>query len=73
MTASAIAFAFFMNPSLRRITVAYNYIRQTFCRAMAKLIAMKPEKLTDINLMGSIIFPDHLDPIIRELTKMNNL
>ena len=73
MTVSAIAFSFFLNPSLRRITVAYNYVRNTFCRTLAKLISMRPEKVTDINLMGSVQFHDHLDPVIRELNKMNNL
>ena len=71
--ASAIALGFFMNPTMRRITVAYNYVRQTFTRTLSRLIALKPERLTDINMMGSILFPDHIDPVIRELTKMNNL
>ena len=73
MCASALAFGFFMNPSLKRITIAYNYIRQTFCQTLARLIKMKPEKLTDINLMGSILFHDHIDPLIKVLVKMNNL
>ena len=68
-----MTFSFFLNPSLRRITVAYNYIRTTFCRTLAKMISQKPEKLTDINLMGSVQFHDHIDPVIRELNKMNNL
>ena len=71
--ASTILFAVFMNPSIRRITVAYNFMRQTFCRTLARLISMKPEKITDINLMGSILNHDHIDPVIRELIKMNNL
>ena len=54
MTVSAVAFSFFLNPSLRRITVAYNYVRNTFCRTLAKLISVRPEKVTDINLMGSV-------------------
>lgn len=73
MCAAALAIGFFMNPKLRRITVAYNYIRSTFCKTLAKLIHMKPERITDINLMGSIMFHDHIDPLIKELVRMNNL
>ena len=73
MTASALALGCFMNPTLKRITVAYNYIRSTFCETLSRLIAQKPEKLTDINLMGSILFHDHIDPVIKVLVKMNNL
>ena len=71
--ASALAIAFFMNPRLKRISFAYNYIRNSFCRTLAKLISLKPEKLTDLNLMGSIAFNDHIDPIIKELPKMKYL
>ena len=62
-----------MNPHLKRITFAYNFIRQTFTRTLAKLIALQPAKLTDLNLMGSILFADHIDPLIRELPKMTQL
>ena len=73
ITACIVALAFFMNPVLRRITIAYNYIRGTFCKTLAQLISMKPEKVTDINMMGSILWHDHLDPVIKVLVKMNNL
>ena len=71
--ASALAISFFMNPKLTRITLAYNYIRNTFCRTFARLASMRPEKITDINLMGSINFHDHIDPIIQELPKLKYL
>ena len=29
----------------------------------------QPDKVKEINLMGSINFADHIDPIIRELPK----
>lgn len=70
---ATLVFAFFMNPYLKRISVAYNFLRQTFNRTLAKFIAMKPEKITDINLMGSVQFHDHIDPVIRELPKMKHL
>ena len=70
---AALVFGFFMNPFLKRISVSYNFLRQTFCRSLAKFIALKPEKITDINLMGSINFHDHIDPLIRELPKMKHL
>ena len=38
--ASALAISFFMNPYLRRITIAYNFIRNTFCKTLAKLAAI---------------------------------
>lgn len=62
-----------MNPYLKRITCAYNFLRQTFNRTLAKFISMKPDKITDINLMGSVQFHDHIDPVIRELPKMKHL
>ena len=34
---------------------------------------MKPEKLSDINVMGSISFSDHIDPLIRTLPQLKTL
>lgn len=65
--AAALIFAVFANPSIRRITIAYNYMRQGLTRSLSKMISMKPHKLDDINLMGSIMFTDHMDPLIRIL------
>ena len=67
---AALVFSFFCNPSLRRLTVAYNYMRQSFVRVLEKLIKERPERLKEINVMGSINFADHLDPLIRTLPKM---
>lgn len=71
--AACVALGFFMNPSLRRLSVSYNYVRQTFCRTLARLIHRAPDKITDLNLMGSINFHDHIDPIMQELGDMKNL
>ena len=38
IVSSSLVVAFFMNPYLRRITVAYNYLRSTFCKTLAKLL-----------------------------------
>ena len=65
--AAGLVFAVFANPSIRRITVAYNYMRLGLTKSLAKLIKMKPHKLDEINIMGSIIYTDHIDPIIRTL------
>ena len=53
--------------------MAYNYMRQSFVATLEKLIALKPEKLTDINIMGSITFADHIDPLIRRLPSLKTL
>jgi hypothetical protein len=73
IVSSAVVFSFFANPHLKRITVAYNYMRQTFTRTLAKLTTMQPDKVTDINLMGSINFHDHIDPLVRVLDKITTL
>ena len=70
---AALVMAIFANPKINRMTIAYNYLRSTFTRTLARLIAAHPSKLTDMNLMGSIIFNDHIDPLIRELPKMPHL
>ena len=62
-----IILSFFANPTLRRISCAYNYMRNTFTRVLEKMIALAPEKLLELNVMGSITFADHIDPIIRVL------
>ena len=71
--ASAIVLGFFMNPYFKKISVSYNFLRSTFCRTLAKFIALKPDKISDINLMGSISFHDHIDPLISQLPKMKQL
>lgn len=63
--ASALVFAVFANPSLRRITIAYNYMRLGLTRCLSKLMGMRPHKLDELNLMGSILYTDHIDPIMR--------
>ena len=70
LVSASVVMAIFANPKINRMTMAYNYMRSTFTRVLAKLIAANPSKLTDLNLMGSIIFNDHIDPLIRELPKM---
>ena len=68
-----LVFSFFANPTLRRITMAYNYMRQSFVRCLAKLISMQKDKILEINLMGSITFADHLEPLTRLLPNMRSL
>ena len=67
------ALAFFMNPSLKRLTMCYNYMRSTFTRSLSKLIAADPCKITHLNVMGSVSFADHLEPLTRSMPSMNNL
>ena len=68
-----LVLAFFMNPNLSRLTICYNYMRSTFTRSLAKLIAAQPCKITHLNVMGSISFADHLEPLTRSLPSLNNL
>ena len=70
---SAILFAVFCNPTIRRITVAYNYMRNTFTQCLSKLIAQRPDKIDEINIMGSILYADHIDPLVRVFPKMSSL
>ena len=63
----------FANPHVRRITVAYNYMRATFSRTLAKLTKDQPDKLTDVNVMGSISFVDNMEPLISALPKLSQL
>ena len=63
--AAALVFAIFANPSVRRFTMAYNYMRLGLTRCLSKLMSLKPHKLDEINIMGSIIYTDHIDPLIR--------
>lgn len=42
-------------------------------RTLAKLITMNPEKLYEINLMGSVGFGDHIDPFVRVLPSIKQL
>ena len=64
---STIVFSFFANPHLKRFSVAYNFMRQTFTKTLAKLISAQPEKVTEINVMGSINFHDHINHLVRVL------
>ena len=71
--AGMLALAFFMNPSLTRLSVGYNYLRSTFTKTLAKLIGQDPCKITHLNLMGSITFADHLEPLSRVMPQLNKL
>lgn len=53
--------------------MAYNYMRQSFGRVLEKMIKMRPDKIIDLNVMGSINFADHLDPIIRGMPFIKSL
>lgn len=65
--APGLLFAIYCNPSICRLTIAYNYMRQSFSRCLKRLMDLKPEKLNEINLMGSIMYTDHIEPIVRTL------
>ena len=65
-----IVLAFFMNPMLTRLTICYNYMRSTFTKSLAKLIAAQPCKITHLNVMGSISFNDHIEPLARSMPSL---
>ena len=67
------ALAFFANPSLKRISVGYNYMRQAFSRSLSKLICAQPHKITHLSTMGSVTFSDHLEPLARCTPSLRNL
>lgn len=48
-------------------------MRQSFVGVLAKLLSQKTEQITDINVMGSISFADHIDPLIRVLPSLKTL
>ena len=73
MCAAALALSFFMNPSLHSLTISHSFLQETFCRTLASLISMSSEKITKINLMGSVVSNDHIQPVVQQLVKMNNL
>ena len=68
-----LVLAFFMNPNLKRLTICYNYLRSTFTKSLARLIASQPTKITHLNVMGSISFSDHLEPLARSMPSLKNL
>ena len=68
-----LIFSFFCNPTLKRITCAYNYMRNSFTRTLSKMVSLQPEKLTELNCMGSITHADHIDPVIRILPESKQL
>ena len=72
-TVAALLFAFFAHPTLNRLTIAYNYLRLQFSRTFSALIRQYPSKILELNLMGSVSFPDHLDPIVRDLHNLQYL
>ena len=69
----ALLMAIFVNPSIRGISIGYNFLRGCFCATLAKLIAMQPDKLKILNTMGSIAFVDSMVPIIRSLKLTTNI
>ena len=72
-TAPALMFAIYCNPTICRLTIAYNYMRNSFSRCLSRLMTLKPEKLNEINLMGSIVYTDHIEPLIRQLPRLKTL
>ena len=50
---AAIVMACFANSNIKRITIAYNFIRNGCGKTLKKLNLLKPEKIQYLNLMGS--------------------
>lgn len=73
MTATAIIMAFFANPTMNRLSIAYNHLRMTFVSTFTQLIKLFPNKILQLNVMGSIAFPDHTEPITKSLSILESL
>jgi hypothetical protein len=56
LVSGMMVFAIYCNPNIRKVTVAYNYLRATFSRTLKRLARDQPEKLHELNVMGSISF-----------------
>ena len=65
--------AIFANPSVKRMSISYNYLRNSFARTLKKLIVLAPDKISYLNVMGSINFAEHLMPIVTTVHNMRLL
>ena len=65
--------AAFANPSVKRLTVTYNYMRTSFTKTLQKLIKFMPEKIGYLNFMGSLNYADHVMPVLGVLGNMKLL
>ena len=71
--AGSIVLAAFANPSIKRLSITYNYMRISFSRTLRKLIIMQPDKINYVNVMGSFNFADHIMPVVSTFEKMRLL
>ena len=65
--------AAFANPSVKRLTVTYNYMRTSFTKTLSKLIKLEPNKIGYLNFMGSLNYSDHVMPLLGVLGNMKLL
>ena len=73
LVSGMILFAAFVNPNIHKLTVSYNYMRSTFTRTLKRLSKDQPDKITELNVMGSINFVDHIEPLVQSLPKLSSL
>jgi len=49
------------------MTMTYNFQRASFCRTLTEMARAQPDKITSLNLMGSIANSDHMEHICKNL------
>jgi|688.fasta_scaffold290096_3 hypothetical protein len=64
---AALVLAFFQNPSLHKMTITYNFLRGSFVKTLCEMIKAQPDKISSLNLMGSIASSDHLEHLFKNL------
>ena len=62
--AGSLVLAVFANPSIKRLSITYNYMRISFSRTLRKCIILSPDKINYVNVMGSFNFADHIMPVL---------
>ena len=70
---AVLVLGFFQNPSLHKMTITYNFLRASFCKTLTDMIKAQPEKITSLNLMGSIASSDHVEHLCINLEKFKQL
>lgn len=70
---AAVLFACFMHPQVTQISIIGNFMRASFANTAYTLFHTFPNKIVDLNISGSLNYPDHMDQLTVDMQELKAL
>lgn len=71
--AAVIVLAYFVNPTMNRFKMGYNFMSSSFVQTFVGMSKMFPNKVIELNLMGCLNSPDYVDDIVTGMSVLKKL